>query len=225
MNRRKALAAIAATPLALRATQTRAGGMAVVYLIGDLPRAISGKPFRLRFANLAHDTIDHMWNSFEATITLIPKDGGEPLSFPVAAPSTSMDDLGAYETEITVPEAGRYKWSIKVGPWEPTYFPTLVVESPPSAANPPADATYIAIDTEGFTPSEADISVDTTVIWHNEDASTAHQVTWTSLDLEDSALIPTGGEFQYTFDEPGEYGYFCGPHPSMVGKIIVSESA
>ena len=28
-----------------------------------------------------------------------------------------------------------------------------------------------------------------------------------------------------TFDEPGEYGYFCGPHPNMVGKIIVSESA
>jgi plastocyanin len=38
----------------------------------------------------------------------------------------------------------------------------------------------------------------------------------------DSGVISSGG-FEYTFDEPGTYDYFCIPHESvgMVGRVVV----
>lgn len=221
MNRRKALVAIAAAPLALKASTTLAGGMTVVYLVGDLPRVVAREPFRLRFASIAHDMVDHLWNSFDAEIRLIPRDGSDHLIFTVPGRQSSIDSLGIYETEITVPQSGQYKWSIKIGSWEPTYFPTLHVDIQGSEGNLKGDEALVAIGSTAFSPPETEITVGSTVVWHNQDSLSSHQVTWTDLTLDDSAPIPVGGEFRYTFDQPGEYQYFCGPHPAMVGKVTV----
>jgi plastocyanin len=73
---------------------------------------------------------------------------------------------------------------------------------------------------------EADITVEagTTVTWVQR-GQYGH--TTTSYDgLWDSGLIEgnTDGTFSYTFDEPGTYEYFCGPHEDvgMVGTVTVT---
>lgn len=218
MNRRKALALMAATPLVRQATPASAGGMGVVYLLGETPRAIAGQPIRIRFAVLGHDMPDHLWNGFDVEIGLIPRDGGEGFTFPVPGIGSDANHVGIYSTEIIIPRPGAYKWSIRAG-WEPTYFPTLVV-SDPDAIDPEQLVVTMQMS-GGFSPSTVDIPVGSTVCWRNTDANSAHQITWVDLSLDDSAPISTGSEFVYRFDTAGEFDYYCAPHPHMTGRVNV----
>lgn len=73
----------------------------------------------------------------------------------------------------------------------------------------------------GFAFSGAStVSVGEEVTIRNDDG-VAH--TWTANDTSfDSGTIASGGgAFTYTFDEPGEYSYFCAIHPQMSGTITV----
>ena len=46
--------------------------------------------------------------------------------------------------------------------------------------------------------------------------------TWTSDDdVWDSGGLASGESFEFTFDEPGEFSYFCSIHPQMTGTITV----
>ena len=70
-----------------------------------------------------------------------------------------------------------------------------------------------------FTPGEVRVKIGTTVTWKNEDG-VAHTVeandgSFTSDNLEQ------GDTVSLTFDKPGRFEYFCGPHPSMKGAVIV----
>jgi plastocyanin len=65
----------------------------------------------------------------------------------------------------------------------------------------------------------ATVSVGVEVTVRNDDG-VPH--TWTATDGPfDSGTLGTGGEFTFTFDEPGEFAYFCSIHPSMTGTITV----
>ena len=47
--------------------------------------------------------------------------------------------------------------------------------------------------------------------------------TWTAVDGSfDSGTLAEGDSFEFTFDEPGMFEFFCAIHPSMVGAITVS---
>jgi len=72
----------------------------------------------------------------------------------------------------------------------------------------------------GFSYSGAEsASVGDTVEVSNED-SVGH--TWTAVDGEfDSGSIGAGETFDFTFDEAGEFDYFCSIHPEMTGTITV----
>jgi plastocyanin len=37
----------------------------------------------------------------------------------------------------------------------------------------------------------------------------------------DSEFLNTGASFSFTFDEVGEFEYYCLPHPWMRAKVIV----
>ena len=65
------------------------------------------------------------------------------------------------------------------------------------------------------------VSVGDTVRVTNQDDFTH---TWTAVDGEfDSNSISPGGSFEFTFEEPGEYDFFCKFHPSqMTGSITVT---
>jgi plastocyanin len=37
-----------------------------------------------------------------------------------------------------------------------------------------------------------------------------------------SPALDTNDTYSHTFDQPGTYEYFCGLHPQMVAKVIVT---
>lgn len=72
----------------------------------------------------------------------------------------------------------------------------------------------------GFSYSGAEsVALGDTVQVSNED-SVGH--TLTAVDGEfDSGSIAAGETFDLTFDEAGEFDYFCTVHPEMAGTITV----
>ena len=79
-----------------------------------------------------------------------------------------------------------------------------------------------AVNVQAFVYDSAEITVPVgaTVTWTNNDpvdhtVTDVHQ-TW------DSGLFGAGATFSKTFDAPGEYTYYCIPHPMMIGKVIVT---
>lgn len=90
-----------------------------------------------------------------------------------------------------------------------------------------------------FMPETITVPVGTTVTWRNGE-TIGHTITsgaWGDVNestglrgsqsadgLFDHALAPRGEEgdsFSFTFDEPGEYPYFCQPHLTMNAMVIV----
>jgi len=93
-------------------------------------------------------------------------------------------------------------------------------------------ATTGATEATGATGAELDITivdfafsgpstaaVGDTVTVTNED-SIGH--TWTAVDGEfNSGSLAEGETFDFTFDEAGEFDFFCSVHPDMQGSITV----
>jgi plastocyanin len=79
------------------------------------------------------------------------------------------------------------------------------------------DATITIADFAFDAP--ATVAVGDTVEVVNED-TTGH--TWTATGGEfDSGSLATGDTFDFTFEEAGEFDYFCSIHPDMTGSITV----
>jgi len=79
---------------------------------------------------------------------------------------------------------------------------------------------------ECYIPYKVVIAVGGQVIWNNVDTA-AHTVTSGSLadgtdGKFDSSIFMSGTTFSNTFDEVGEYEYFCMVHPWMNGIVQVS---
>ena len=79
-----------------------------------------------------------------------------------------------------------------------------------------------------YVPAIRTIGQGDTVTWWNDDTA-AHTVTSGTPEdgpdgFFDSSLFMAGEGFEVTFDEPGNYEYFCMVHPWMVGAVIVSTS-
>ena len=86
-------------------------------------------------------------------------------------------------------------------------------------------------DVTVWAPARLDVETGTTVTWTQEDAG-AHTVTSGTVeqggagvtempdDRFDSGEIATGDTFEFTFNEPGTYPYFCEIHPAtMRGEV------
>lgn len=90
-----------------------------------------------------------------------------------------------------------------------------------------------------FMPKDLTVTVGTTVTWQNGE-TIGHTVTsgaWGEVNEAtglrgtqtpdgrfDHALAPKGQEgdtFSFTFDEPGEYPYYCQPHLTMNASVTV----
>ena len=79
---------------------------------------------------------------------------------------------------------------------------------------------------ECYLPANVSINAGDTVIWHNTDTA-AHTVTSGSPTdgpdgTFDSSLFMAGATFEVTFDDSGNYDYFCMVHPWMQGNVQVN---
>jgi len=98
---------------------------------------------------------------------------------------------------------------------------TVSVEIPKGTASPGCETSNAC-----FSPASLTINSGDTVEWTNIDTA-AHTVTSGSpvngpSGVFDSSLIMGGASFENTFDEAGDYDYFCMVHPWMVGNIQVN---
>lgn len=91
-----------------------------------------------------------------------------------------------------------------------------------SAAPAMADRAYL--------PRNVVIEKGTTVTWTNED-NVRHTVTSGTTNgklknpdgIFDSGFVKKGQTFSYTFNEVGEFPYYCAPHPWATGTVVVEE--
>ena len=82
------------------------------------------------------------------------------------------------------------------------------------------EARTIEIGDFAFSPSEIRVEAGARVVFVNHD-DTPHNVVDRNSAFRSEAL-DTGESFSIVFDRPGEISYFCGLHPQMTGKIIVT---
>jgi plastocyanin len=80
-------------------------------------------------------------------------------------------------------------------------------------------STIVVIQDFVFGPAEVRVRAGDRVTWINCDTdshtSTADGGQWAS------PLFAPGERFTQTFSTPGEFTYFCEPHPFMTGRVIV----
>lgn len=102
-----------------------------------------------------------------------------------------------------------------------TEAPTMEATPAESPTEEPAQAGEVEVSILDFSfdPPTVTIAPGTTVVWTNV-GPTAHTAT-SQEQLWDSGILQAGGTYSITFNEPGEYGYWCTLHPNMVGSVIV----
>ncbi len=102
----------------------------------------------------------------------------------------------------------------------PAAFAEVSVSAPAGTSVPGCEETN-----ECFIPGDVSVDVGETVIWSNDDTA-AHTVTSGSAadgpdGVFDSSLFMAATTFEHTFDEAGDYPYFCMVHPWMIGSVTV----
>jgi len=98
-------------------------------------------------------------------------------------------------------------------------LPAAAALQPQSKPVAGGEMVQAAIANFAFTPKEMTIKAGSTVRWTNKD-DIAHTVTSDSK-LFSSPVLDTNQTFQFTFEKPGRFFYFCKLHPTMTGVITV----
>jgi len=98
---------------------------------------------------------------------------------------------------------------------------TVHVEIPVGTSVPGCEETN-----ECWSPTDVTINSGDTVHWMNVDTA-AHTVTGGSpadgpSGVFDSSLVMADATYEFTFDDAGNYDYFCMVHPWMVGSVTVN---
>jgi plastocyanin len=83
-----------------------------------------------------------------------------------------------------------------------------------------ADEAVVRIENFTFNPPELTVKPGTTVTWVNAD-DIPHSVVEEKAKFR-SHVLDSDERFSTTFADAGELSYFCGLHPHMRGKIIVT---
>ena len=83
-------------------------------------------------------------------------------------------------------------------------------------------APKVTMDNYEFQPSEITVAPGTAVTWTNAQTDDVHSSV-SNDGLWDSDTLDTGKSFTYTFNDPGDFYYYCSQHPdSMQGVVHVS---
>lgn len=80
----------------------------------------------------------------------------------------------------------------------------------------------VAIRGFAFHPAELKVPPGTRVTWVNcEDPDEPPHTSTSDAEGWSSPLLRPGESFTHTFEEPGEFGYHCAPHPFMEARVVV----
>jgi len=132
-----------------------------------------------------------------------------------------MNAGDSFTLDTTDLAVGEYEYLCNVHPWMGA---TLIIEEPikvtiQEGAAIPEDGQIF------YDPQVIDVTVGTTVAWHNLD-NTVHTVTSGEPPADadgvfDSEMMSAGDVFEFTFAEAGSYNYYCTFHPWMIGTVNV----
>lgn len=100
---------------------------------------------------------------------------------------------------------------------------TPATNTPLATTTPPVQpqnlTASVSIKNFAFNPTPLNIKVGTKVVWTNND-TVPHQIKSATFN---SSALSNGQTFSFTFSTAGQYNYSCAIHPSMLGKIIVTQ--
>ncbi len=164
----------------------------------------------------------------------------EPPAPPVqVTPPVSIPEPPAPPVQVTPPVSIPEPPTVPVTP--PTVTPPVSIPEPPTVPVTPPTAPQTTSPTvmipegtgvagceetdECYLPPTIEVDPGTTVTWDNID-TVAHTVTAGSLaggitGEFDSSLLLAGNTFEHTFEDVGDYPYYCIVHPWMTGAVIV----
>ena len=94
----------------------------------------------------------------------------------------------------------------------------MALADDPQPVNP--QTVKVTIDNFAFTPATLTVKLGTKVTFVNHD-DIPHSIVSVPGKFRSKAL-DTDQSFEYTFATAGDFDYFCGLHPHMKGKIIVT---
>jgi plastocyanin len=183
---------------------------------------LSGEPFAATFAASAQvlksEIRNNVSNLSDPNVTVTPEvdeTDAEDVGTASATTTTSDDNIAS----TTTTDANTLEADDDAANGE-----EVIVRIPQGSSSLTDDA---------YIPNPVEVNVGDTVTWINDDFTTH---TATSGDSgsgstgifggsEDSPEIigPEGDTQSYTFDEAGEFPYYCTLHPSMVGTVVVTE--
>jgi plastocyanin len=111
--------------------------------------------------------------------------------------------------------------------WGSTWGAEAAASGPAaSAVAPPTpDAgAVVEIRDYRFLPASVTVKVGAPVRWLNAEKRSSHTVrfeaTADAAAIESDRLFP-GEAWERRFTRPGRYPYRCGPHPEMLGEVVV----
>jgi plastocyanin len=79
----------------------------------------------------------------------------------------------------------------------------------------------VAIGYSDYSPPQLSVLTGSTVMWRN-DSARVHTVTAEDGSF-DSGRVAIGQEFTHGFSQPGSYPYYCRLHPTIRGRVEVSD--
>ncbi len=162
----------------------------------------------------------------ESAVTKELEDVGEEMEDVVEEVATEMEEAmekTSEKVEAIVEEIEDVGEEMKdvVEEVVPSAPKTLSVEIPSGTAVPGCEETN-----ECYLPPSVTINVGDSVTWDNIDTA-AHTVTAGSpaegpSGAFDSGLLLGGAQYSNTFEDAGNFKYFCMVHPWMVGNVQVN---
>ena len=139
-----------------------------------------------------------------------------------AAEKATADAAAAEKAEAAAAEAAAAKAAEAAAAEAAAAVPqTHIVETAMGSGAPGCETSNAC-----YLPQDITISIGDTVLWDNVDTA-AHTVTGGSpadgpSGVFDSSLLMAGLDYSFTFNDAGNYDYFCMVHPWMVGSVTVN---
>jgi plastocyanin len=147
--------------------------------------------------------------------SMLPMATSAPTSTQPAAPDTPTPSAEYTATAALTPTPAQS---------EPTTAPAPTQVPSPSPADTTAAPSDVAADIVDFTLPDLTVQPGTTVTWTNQDGvphTSTSGVPGSPDGLWDSSPLSSGDSFSFTFEQPGEFQYFCQIHTSMRGTVTV----